>query len=241
MTVAQAVQNRIRAMPEGQIFGYEVLPDYFSSPTAVVKAVNRLVKEQRLARFAKGKFYLPRKGALGPRKPADSELIRAFLYKNGRLRGYVTGQSLFNRLGLSTQVPRTVTVALNGGRQSRDFGTIKVQTVIARAPVTEDNVTLLQYLDVLKDIKGISDTTVDDALVTMNDLIAKLSVNDQRGLLALAEAYYTPQTKALLGLVYSNLKLALPEDFATSLNPTTVYKLGVDEKRWPHARMWNIR
>lgn len=49
------------------------------------------------------------------------------LYKDGRLRGYITGLSLFNQLGLTTQVPRTVTLAINGGRQEKEFGTIKTK------------------------------------------------------------------------------------------------------------------
>ncbi|PCI45027.1 MAG: hypothetical protein COB51_09410 [Moraxellaceae bacterium] len=89
-----------------------------------------MVSDKRLERLSKRKFYVPKKGLLGKRKPSDNELIRAVLYENGRLRGCVTGAALYNRPGLTTQVPRTVTVAFNGGRQERAFGTIRIKTVV---------------------------------------------------------------------------------------------------------------
>lgn len=123
------------------------------------------MEEKRLERFAKGKFYVPKKGLLGLRKPSDSELLRSMLYKDGRLRGYITGLSLFNQLGLTTQVPRTVTLAINGGRQEKEFGTIKVKTQVTRVPVEERDVPLLQYLDALKEVKSIPDSNIDRSLL----------------------------------------------------------------------------
>ena len=78
--------------------------------------------------------------------PSDLELLRTMLYKNGRLRGYITGLSLFNQLGLTTQVPRTITLAINGGRQEKEFGTIKIKTQVTRVPIEEKDVLPLQYL-----------------------------------------------------------------------------------------------
>ena len=98
MSIVQTVQSSIKGMPAGQIFGYQELPVYAKSPDAVIKAVNRLVSDKVLERFSKGKFYVPKKGLLGNRKPSDVELIRSILYKGGRLRGYVTGLSLYNQL-----------------------------------------------------------------------------------------------------------------------------------------------
>jgi predicted transcriptional regulator of viral defense system len=120
MNIAQTIQNSVEAMPVGQIFGYQELPNYTKSPSAVIKAISRMVSEKRLERLSKGKFYVPKKGVLGLRKPSDAELVRSVLYKNGRVCGYVTGLSLYNQLGLTTQMPRTITVACNGGRQEKN-------------------------------------------------------------------------------------------------------------------------
>ena len=240
MSIARNVQNSIEAIPAGQIFDYRALPGYAQSPNAVIKAVSRLIAKNQLARFSKGKFYIPKKGLLGFCKPSDSELVRSMLYKGGRLRGYVTGLSLYNRLGLTTQVPRTITLAFNGGRQEKDFGTIRVKTVVTRIRIEEQDVKLLQYLDVLKDIKNIPDSDINQSLKIMRRYISRLSNNDQTRLVSLAEKYYSPQARALLGLLFSSLEWPVPESLRLSLNPATSYTLKLDQAEWPMAKKWNI-
>lgn len=241
MSIAQTVQQGIANMPAGQIFGYQELESYAQSPTAVIKAINRLVSEEQLARISKGKFYVPKKGLLGARKPSDGELVRSVLYKEGRLRGYVTGLSLYNLLGLTTQMPRTVTIALNGSRQEKEFATIRIRTVVTRAPVDEKNVKILQYLDALKDIKTIPDSNIDLSLKIIRRKISELSENEQSFLISLAEKYYTPQVRALVGLLFSSLCMVIPASLKLSLNPTTTYKLSLDGREWPMSKDWNIR
>jgi hypothetical protein len=241
MSIAQTIQNTVEAMPAGQIFGYQELPSYAKSPDAVIKAVGRMVSDKLLERFSKGKFYVPKKGLLGFRKPSDSELIRSMLYKNGRLRGYVTGLSLYNQLGLTTQIPRTITVSYNGGRQEKEFGTIRIKTVVTRIPIQEKDVKLLQYLDALKDIKKILDSDINLSLKIIQKYISELSEREQGRLLKLAQSYYSPQVRALVGLLFTKLKLSIPHSLFRSLNPTTIYKLKLDESKWPMVKEWNIR
>ncbi|MAD17225.1 MAG: hypothetical protein CL579_14305 [Alteromonadaceae bacterium] len=241
MSIAQAVQQSVDKIPAGQVFGYRRLDDYARSPDAVIKAISRLVQEKRLARLSKGKFYVPKKGLLGAVKPSDSELLRSVLYKNGRLRGYITGPSLFNKLGLTTQLPSTITLAMNSARQRKEFGTIKVKTLQTRAPIDESNVALLQYLDVLKDIKMISDADINEVLHIMRSKIADLSSSERDMLVYLALEYYSPQTRALLGLLLKSSSLKGSQELKASLNPTTIYKLKLDTKRWPQVDKWNIR
>ena len=164
MSISQAVQNRINSIPVGQVFGYRDLPDYAEAPLAVAQAMSRMVSAGRVKRLSKGKFYVPRKGRMGLRKPSDSALVRSVLYDGERLRGYITGLALFNRLGLTTQVPRMVTVAIEGGRREKDFGTIRIKTVPSRFPVREEDVPLFECLDVLRGIKSIPDTDINQVL-----------------------------------------------------------------------------
>ncbi len=241
MSIAQSVRNSIESIPAGKIFDYQVFPDYVRSPSAVIKAVNRLVTEQKLTRFSKGKFYVPEEGLFGPLKPSDGELVRSMLYKDGRLRGYVTEALLYNQLGLSTQLPRKFTLAFNGGRQDKEFGTIGIKTVVTRIPIKEKDVKLLQYLDALKDIKKILGSEVNQSLRIMRSKITELTDRERKRLVALAVEYYNPQTRALLCLLFSSLGLSVPESLAQSLNPTTTYKIGLDLEKWPTARRWKVR
>ncbi len=241
MNVTQSVIQNVNSIPAGKIFTYQDLVDYAASPNAVVKAINRLVQKKRLERFSKGKFYVPDEGVFGKRSPSDRELLRSVLYKDGRLRGYVTGLALFNQLGLTTQLPRTITVAINGGRQKKDFGTIRIKMQISRVPIKEKEVTLLQYLDVLKGIKFIPDADINASLQIMQNKIAELPVQLQSRIVSIARQYYGPQVRALTGMLLSGLGLPVPKSLASSLNPTTTYKLNLDKQKWPLAEKWNIR
>ena len=201
MSISQAVQSRIDTLPPGQVFGYRDLPDYTEAPLAVAQAMSRMVSAGRVERLSKGKFYVPRKGIMGLRKPSDNALVRSALYDGERLRGYVTGLALFNRLGLTTQIPRTVTVAIEGGRGEKDYGTIRIKTVPSRFPVREADVPLFECLDVLREIKSIPDTDFNQVLLTMKGRVFSLSDTERRRLVELASEFDTPQVRALLGLI----------------------------------------
>ena len=105
MTVSTAVAQSIDQYVPGQVFGYRDLPLYQSKPSNVVQIVNRLVKKNEIKRLSKGKFYKPKQSVIGDLKPSDSELLKTVMFKNGAVRGYITGTALFNQLGLTTQVP----------------------------------------------------------------------------------------------------------------------------------------
>jgi len=241
MNITQTIRSSIADIPAGQIFGYQDLPCYFESSSAVIKAIGRMVVDKKLERLSKGKFYTQKIGVLGPRKPSDGELIRSMTYKNGCLYGYVTGPSLYNQLGLTTQIPRTITIASNGGRQKKELGTIRIKTEATSIPIKEEDVTLLQYLDALKDIKKISDSDVNRSLKIISSYILKLSISEQERMVNLAETYYRPQVRALIGLIFTRFNLSIPRSLALSLNPTTTYKLKLKEAEWPLAKQWNIQ
>jgi hypothetical protein len=200
-----------------------------------------MVKERKLERVSKGQFYIPKKGLFGPRKPSDNELIKSVLYKGGRLCGYITGLAIYNKLGLTTQVPRTITVACNGSRQTKEFGTIRVKTIITPAPVREQDVKLLQFLDALKDIKKIPDSDINLSLKIMRRNISELQTTELKRMVNLAKQYYSAQTKALVGLLTSDFNPDLKIKKELALNPTTTYKLKLDINKWPQAREWNIQ
>ncbi len=241
MSIAQAVRKSVDVAPDGRVFGYRDFPGYVRSPGAVIKAVSRLVADGRLKRLSKGRFYLPEQGWSGPlRWPSHDEILRSFLYKNGRLRGYVTGFALYNRLGLTTQVPVTLVLAINGGRWKKKFGPTRVITVTARAPVQERDVKLLQYLDVFRNINKIQASNINVSLKIMSRRVSELSGQERARLVKLAIDHYNPRARAVAGMVFSMLKLPEAETLSRSLNPTTSYKVGLNREKWPMAREWNI-
>jgi len=241
MSIATTVNQTIDRIPPGMVFGYESLPMYKRAPEAVVRAVNRRINKQQLKRLAKGRFYTPKIGMLGEMKVSDSELLRDILFRKGRRIGYITGPALFNRMGLTTQVPKTVTVAADRAAQIKDFGTIRIKYTPRRAPITEATVPLLELLDVLRGVKNVPDAKVDDVVAIIAGRISELAPDQIKKLQKLAVDYYNASTRALLGAVLDRLDRPVIPTLRASINPTTRFTVGLDPDSWPQIRAWNIR
>jgi len=241
MSIAATTKNTVNRMKPGKVFSYRVFENFDKSPEPVIKAVNRLVEEGSIERLSRGKFYIPEKGYFGARKPADAELMKTILFKNKKRRGYITGAALYNKLGLTTQLPKTITIAVNGSRQKKDFGTFKAITKPTKARIKETNVELLQYLDVLSDASKIMDSEINNTLKIISNKVVELEEKKRSNLVNLAISYYGAKTRATLGLVLSSLGLPVPDKLSNTINPTTSYKLNLDADAWPLAKQWNIK
>ena len=240
MNISQTTRKQIAQFEPGQVFSYSDLPSYSKAPSATVKALSRLTQEGDVKRLSKGLFYRPKQGLFGELKPSDAELLKSILFKDGQLKGYITGTALFNTLGLTTQVPRTITVAVGGGRQAKDFGTLKAKLVKSRAPIKPSNVELLQYLDVLGNINEIPDTNVNKALKQMLTRIEKLNEPEVTRIKRLARDYYSPKVVALLGYLLELTQQDSNRGLKKELNPLTKFKIGLDKNQWPDCNNWNL-
>ena len=241
MNISAAVNQAIDKIPPGKIFGYQVFPQYLTAPDAVVRAVGRRVERQQLKRVAKGRFYTPRQGMLGEIPLTDGERLRDLQFKNGRRVGYITGAALYNRLALSTQVPKTITLATNRAAQTKDLGTIRIKLVPTRAPISNSTVPLLEILDVLRNVKKVQDADVGKVLDTLAQRLAELAPNELRKIQRLALEYYSAATRALLGVLLTRTKAEILPDLRTSMNPTSRFNPRLDLIDWPEASAWNIR
>ena len=241
MSIAASVNKIIDRTPTGRIFGYEVFPQYRDSPGAVVRAVNRGVETERLQRVERGRFYKPRKGALGDVPVSDEERLRDALYRNGRRVGYVTGAALYNRLGLTTQMPKTVAVAVNRATQIKDLGTIRLKLLSRRAPISASTVPLLEILDILRDARKVPGANVERVIQEMAKRLTELKPAELKKLQRFALDYYNPGTRALLGTLLSRCQNEVLPALKVSLNPTTRFDMGIDPDEWPESRAWNIR
>ena len=241
MSIAATVNRILDRMSPGWIFGYEVFPQYRDAPGAVVRAVNRCVDNGRLERVSKGRFYRPRKGVLGNVPVSDAARLQDVLYRNGKRCAYITGPALYNRLGLTTQVPKTITVATNCAAQTKDFGTIRIRLVSRRAPITDSTVPLLEILDALRDARKVSGADVGRVLKSLGKRLMALAPLRRKELQRLAVDYYSAGTRAQLGLLLTrNAQEVLPA-LRTSINPTTRFRLGIAPEEWPEAPAWNIQ
>lgn len=114
--------------------------------------INRLVKENKLSQFVKGIYYKPTKGIFGS-KPLNINKVIEKKYicdRNGK-KGYFTGAYLFNKLGLTTQIPKEILIVTNECPNSNDYNNKNLGVTIRKpkTPVTEDNYKYLQLFDIL--------------------------------------------------------------------------------------------
>lgn len=242
MTVAAQIRNRIKKIPESEPFGYADLgiarTDFFTA----AKALERLQKKGAIKKISKGMFYKPKISVFGVMPPNYDSILQNYLYTGKKRTGYITGYVLYNQLYLTTQVASKTKVATNRNRKKIDIGWLKASSVKAYAEVTEGNYPLLGILDALKDIKRIPDSTVRNAI---NILIPKIKVFTKIEIENLIKyaLRYPPRVRALTGAIINDIfnKEFDLSALKKSLNPSTVFKLGIKTTDLPTIQNWNIK
>ena len=241
MKVAKKIETRINKMQDGTTFKYQglaIAPDEYS---AAAKAIERLIKKGVISRASTGVFYKPKKTAFGDLKPKEEELLKPYLFDDGKRFAYITGTSLYNRLGLTTQVPKNIRVASRGKRIVTKIGSIQVKPVKSYLDVTNENYYLMELLDVLKDFKAIPDTEKSQIIKFMLQKIKDLTNKEKKELVDIA-LKYPPRVRAFAGAILNEINPTKPiEDLKKSINPLTIYEFGINKKQLSNIEYWNIR
>jgi hypothetical protein len=240
MNIAKQIESRIHQFPEGTTFRYQELGILPKDYSAAAKAMERNIKRNMIRRVSTGVFYKPKQSVFGELKPSEEELIKPYLFKNGNRIAYVTGSSLYNRLGLSTQVPKNVKVASRSTRIIAKIGSVQVKPVKSYIDVNDSNYTYLEFLDVIKDIKQIPDSDISDIIKYIMNRLIEFNIEELEEIVNIA-INYPPRVRALLGALLETTKL--PVDISIlkdSINPFTVYKLGVKNTLGEICLKWNL-
>jgi hypothetical protein len=239
MKVSEKIERKINKMQEGTTFKYQQMGIDQSEYGAATKAIERLLKKGMIKRVSTGVFYKPIQSVFGELRPREEELLKPYLFQNGERIAYITGGSLYNRMGLTTQVPKTIKVASKVKRVTTKIGKTQVKPVKSYVDVTNENYYLLEILDALKDFKTIPDLDKKSAVTLLQNKIGKLPENERSKMIRYA-LKYPPRVSALLGAILDLSKVNGLEILKKNLNPLTNYKLGIKEEILPTAPKWNI-
>ena len=240
MTLAAQIRNRIKKQAEGKTFGYADLGITKMEYQNAAKVLERMQKNGDIKKISKGVFYKPEQTVFGELQPDYSEQLRPYLFENGKRIAYETGASLYNRLGLTTQMAFRIKIASQNKRISINRGALKADAVKSYAVVNDDNYELLGLLDVLKDIKRIPDCTVKNAVVMVSSKIKNLEGPIIKKIIQYA-LLYPPRVRALLGAILENINTNVDtKKLKESINPLTTFQLGLKEKDLPTIKNWNI-
>lgn len=240
MKLAEQIRIKIKKQVKGKTFGYSDLGIEKEEYLTAAKVLERLQKKGVIKKISKGQFYKPEQTVFGELKPDYSEQLKQYLFKNGKRIAYETGTSLYNRLGLTTQVAFRIKIASRSNRISINRGALKADAVKSYAEVTDKNYEFLGFLDAIKDIKKIPDSKVNISVKILTDKIIKLS--DKKNIKMVQYALlYPPRVRALLGAILENINSKVTtQKLKNSLNPLTKFKLGLKQSDLATIDNWNI-
>jgi hypothetical protein len=241
ITIANKVKTQIDAFKEGYVFSYMDIEGPSKNREAIIKTLNRLVEKGVIDKLAKGKFYKPTKSEYGRLGPDVNETVKDLLENKDEVIGFLTGFSVFNKYGLTTQISNTIQIGRNTFKPPLKRGIYTIQFVLQKNVITKENVKVLQVLDCLKMLKGIPDTTNNNSLSLFGRIIRKYNKADRELLIQLSMKY-PASTRALLGLIFETEKIMGPLDkIRETLNPISTYNMGIRQFDKFLKEKWGIK
>lgn len=240
MKTSDYISNAIDRLPKGYVFTYADFITEVNKKEAVIKTLNRLVKSGKIDKLAKGKYYKPEDTPFGKLQPNQYQVVKDLLEEDNKIVGYLTGVSIYNQLGLTTQVSNVIQIGKNEIRPAFKRERYTITFIKQKNTITKDNIWLFQILDSIRYIKKIPDSSIESSCRILLNVIRDITKKDKSVLVRLA-LKYPPVTRALLGAILDDLNESeLAEPLKKSLNPITKFKLDGVEKALYAVENWNI-
>lgn len=240
MKTTDSIANTIDRLPKGYVFTYYDFIEEVEQKEAIIKALNRMVASGKIAKLSKGKYYKPESTPFGNLQPNQVQIVKDLLEENGKITGYLTGYSIYNQLGLTTQVSNTIQIGKNQIRPNFKRERYTITFVKQKNTITKESIPLLQLLDAIRYVKKIPDANIETSCKRFLAIIKTFSDQEINTLARLA-LKYPPATRALLGAFLEELeKGQVTEVLFKSLNPITKYKLANVKKVISTSEKWNI-
>ena len=242
MKTSESIEAKINRLPKDYVFTYIDFLSKVNKREAIIKHLNRLVKAGKIEKLSKGKYYKPKDGVFGRLLPEQNEIVKDLLEEDGKPVGYITGYSIYNNLGFTTQVSNVIQVGKQTTRPRLKRGRYTISFIKQKNTINKENIPLLRILDVIRFIKKIPDTTVDHSCKRLKELLSKLDQSQKERIIKLAQKY-SPSTRAFLGALLENIGLnpSLTIVLYESLNHITTYNIPVSENVLPNAENWHIK
>ena len=172
--IVDIIESRINKMRIGYIFTSSDFTDIVKNPAVLSRTLGALAKSGKIRKVGKGRFDKPKKTMLGVMPPSVDWMVQEFLMDGKRIIGYMSGQTAFQILGLSTQISSVYTIGSNTYRRAVKRGGYTIRFVLQPNVITRANIPLLQILDTIRFIRQIPACTPDEACITLRGIIRKL-------------------------------------------------------------------
>ena len=237
--------DRIRYTIDRFACGFVFTADDFSvdvgKQNSVTKVLNNMVAAGHIRRLCKGRFYKPQTSRFGELPPDTFQTVKDLLEKNGKTTGYLTGYSIFNKFGLTTQVPATLQIAVKKEKKPLVRGNYRVSFIIQHNTINKANIPILQLLDCLRFFKNIPDAMPNDICRRLIVLFRQLS-DEQINIAKRLSLKYSPSTIALLGAILeTNNENEDTTMLYKALNHQSSYKLDISDEILLNPKKWHIK
>jgi hypothetical protein len=240
LKVTEYIRNTIDRLPRGYVFTYEDFDVDVNKREAIIKALNRMVNSGKIEKLSKGKYFKPEKTPFGTLQPNQEQIVKDLLNEDGKVVGYLTGYSIYNKLGLTTQVSNIIQIGKNQTRPKFNRERYTIAFIKQKNIITKKIIPLLQILDSIKYVQKIPDTTIKTSCLRYLEIIKNLNLDDKKELIRLS-LKYPPSTRALLGALLDEIQnKSITTGLKESLNPITKYEIPGAQKVLTKASNWNI-
>ena len=239
MSVYTETKNNILRFAEGTVFSTS---DFKVAPTEqnlLYKALSNSCKQGSLIRLSQSLYYKPEMTNLGPLPPSSNAIVKQLLKTHKKNIAYITGPSIYPRLGLSTQWTPEIFIATDLSKKApMRIGALKVSFCPSSFKGKHADIYLLQWLDAIKNIKTISGTTPNLSALRLEQLLAEMRPPQLKKIVTYA-ASYPASTRALVGLLLEKTKnFSSAKRMYESLPHTSSYHIPLQPSVFPALSKW---
>ncbi|MDR3132756.1 MAG: DUF6088 family protein [Prevotellaceae bacterium] len=239
--MTDTIKNTINRFATGYVFTSADFSLAEGKQNTITKVLNNMVAAGQISRLSKGRFYKPQMSKFGELPPDTSQIVKDLLEKNGKTLGYLTGYSIFNKFGLTTQVPVALQIAVKKEKKPVTRGNYRISFIIQQNTITKENIPVLQLLDCLRFFKNIPDAMPDDVCRRLLVLFKQLTPEQMNQAKRLA-LKYSPATIALLGAILeTNNKNEDTSMLYKALNHQSSYKLNISNNLLSNQKRWHLQ
>lgn len=242
---SEQVKRKIKTLKPSVVFTVASLHFQKENASKVRNILNKMVSSGDLKKAGRGLFYKEKRSILGALPPDYSGLIHDILFPGGKIKGYLTGMSIWCDMGLTTQFTGHKIIAHNE-RKKRILSLGHEKLIFQYQPIkiTQKNFYLLQILDTIRDYDKIPDSSNYDAIkgvigIIYNHVVKKRP--EDISLMAKLAVDYPPKTRAITGAILDELGFSeIAYGLLKTLRPKSRYKIGEGIALLHNNEKWHL-
>ena len=154
----------------------------YKNKEALRQEMKRLTDKGILVRAYNGVYYKAYKTIFNTdgKMSIDKYIDKKYLSRSSSKIGYITGLSLANKYGFTTQIPAQIEITSNNATTKQRKIEVDGHILIIYSPVieiNEENISSLQFLDLMQNIDKYSELENEELNNKLKEYIKKTNVN----------------------------------------------------------------